>query len=41
MKSDNDIKEEVLDELDWDPEIDTSEVGVVVKDGAGCTELAN
>ena len=34
MRPDNQIKKDILDELDWDPEIDASQVGVVVKDCA-------
>jgi osmotically-inducible protein OsmY len=34
MKSDTQIKQDVLDELAWDPEIEATRVGVEVKDGA-------
>lgn len=34
MKSDYAIKQDVLDELDWDPEVNASKVGVEVTDGA-------
>ncbi len=34
MKDDYQIKQDVLDELDWDPEIEASKVGVEVTDGA-------
>ena len=34
MKDDYQIKQDVLDELDWDPEIEASRVGVEVTDGA-------
>jgi len=34
MKGDYQIKQDVLDELDWDPEIEASKVGVEVTDGA-------
>jgi len=34
MKNDYQIKQDVLDELDWDPEIEASRVGVEVTDGA-------
>lgn len=33
MKSDTQLKQDVLDELAWDPEVDECEVGVQVKDG--------
>ena len=33
MKSDEDIKRDVEDELRWDPDIDPSDVGVAVKNG--------
>ncbi|MCA3183217.1 MULTISPECIES: BON domain-containing protein [unclassified Cupriavidus] len=33
MKSDSQLKQDVLDELAWDPEVDEREVGVQVKDG--------
>lgn len=33
MKSDTQLKQDVLDELAWDPEVDEREVGVQVKDG--------
>lgn len=31
--TDKKIQEDVMSELDWDPEVDSSEIGVVVKDG--------
>ncbi len=34
MKDDYQVKQDVLDELDWDPEIEASRVGVEVTDGA-------
>ena len=33
MKTDAQLKKDVLDELSWDPAINATEVGVVVKDG--------
>ncbi|GAA4280981.1 BON domain-containing protein [Gaetbulibacter aestuarii] len=33
MKTDVQIKEDVLDELEWQPSIDETEIGVIVKDG--------
>ncbi len=33
MKTDAQIKEDVLDELAWQPNIDETEIGVIVKDG--------
>ena len=33
MKSDEDIKKDVEDELRWDPDIDPSDIGVAVKNG--------
>jgi osmotically-inducible protein OsmY len=33
MKSDNDIKKDVEDELRWDPDIDATDIAVAVKDG--------
>ena len=33
MKSDEDIKRDVEDELRWDPDIDPSDIGVAVKNG--------
>jgi osmotically-inducible protein OsmY len=33
MRSDNDIKRDVEDELRWDPDIDTSDIAVAVKNG--------
>jgi len=33
MRSDFSIKEDVLDELEWQPSIDETQIGVVVKDG--------
>ena len=34
MKSDSQIKQDVLDELKWDAEIDESKIGVIVSSGA-------
>lgn len=34
MKSDAQIKQDVLDELEWSPSIDHKQIGVLVKDGA-------
>jgi len=34
MKSDYAIKKDVLDELDWDPEVEAAKVGIEVTDGA-------
>ena len=34
MRKDEDIKSDVLAEIDWDPQIESTEVGVAVKDGA-------
>lgn len=33
MKTDLKIKQDVLDELEWQPEIDETQIGVIVKDG--------
>jgi osmotically-inducible protein OsmY len=33
MKSDVDIRRDVEEELQWDPDLDASEIGVAVKDG--------
>src|ERR1700675_3584724 len=33
MRSDNDIKRDVEDELKWDPDIDSTDIGVAVKNG--------
>lgn len=33
MKTDATIKEDVLEELDWDPSIDNTKIGVIVNDG--------
>jgi osmotically-inducible protein OsmY len=33
IKSDSEIKQDVIDELDWDPAIDAAELGVAVDDG--------
>jgi osmotically-inducible protein OsmY len=33
MRADNDIKRDVEDELQWDPDIDPTDIGVAVKDG--------
>ena len=34
MKSDTQLKKEVLDELKWDPSVNANEIGVILKDGA-------
>ncbi len=34
MRTDQDIKDDVLAEIDWDPQIESTEVGVTVKKGA-------
>lgn len=34
MRTDEDIKNDVLEEIDWDPQIESTEVGVTVSDGA-------
>ena len=34
MRSDQDIKNDILAELDWDPEVDRADIGVAVVDGA-------
>jgi len=34
MKSDTQLKKEVLDELKWDPSVNGNEIGVILKDGA-------
>lgn len=34
MRKDDDIKDDVLAEIDWDPQIESTQVGVTVKDGA-------
>ncbi|HEY4513656.1 MAG TPA: BON domain-containing protein [Candidatus Paceibacterota bacterium] len=33
MKTDKQIQQDVMDELEWDPEIDSSEIGVAVRNG--------
>ncbi len=33
MKTDSELKNDILDELKWDPRIDANEIGVIVKDG--------
>ena len=33
MRSDNDIKRDVELELRWDPDVDSDDIGVAVKDG--------
>lgn len=33
MKTDAQLKKDILDELSWDPAVNASEVGVIVKDG--------
>ena len=34
MKTDAQLKKDILDELDWDPEVDASKIGVSISDGA-------
>lgn len=34
MRPDSDVKKDVLSELDWEPEVTETEIGVIVKDGA-------
>ena len=34
MRKDDDFKDDVLAEIDWDPQIESTQVGVTVKDGA-------
>ena len=34
MRRDQDIKSDILDELEWDPEVDVADVGITVVDGA-------
>jgi osmotically-inducible protein OsmY len=34
MRTDDDIKRDVENELKWDPDIDSSDIGIAVKDGA-------
>ncbi len=34
MKSDKQLKKEVLDELNWAPDVNANNIGVIVKDGA-------
>ena len=33
MKTDVEIKEDVLDELAWEPNVDETEIGVIVENG--------
>lgn len=33
MKSDSDLQRDVLDELKWDPKVDSSQIGVTARDG--------
>lgn len=33
MKNDSDLQHDVLEELEWDPSIDSSQIGVTAKDG--------
>jgi osmotically-inducible protein OsmY len=33
VRTDEEIHQDVLDELDWDPEVDAKDVGVTVHDG--------
>src|SRR5690242_2795449 len=33
MKSDRDVQQDVMRELDWEPSVDRTRVGVTVKDG--------
>jgi osmotically-inducible protein OsmY len=32
-RTDEEVQQEVLDELEWEPEIEPGELGVIVKDG--------
>jgi osmotically-inducible protein OsmY len=34
VRSDEEIKQDILDELAWDPKVDASKIGVTVRDGA-------
>lgn len=34
MKTDAQLKKDIIDELDWDPEVDASKIGVSISDGA-------
>ncbi len=34
MRNDDEIKDDILAELEWDPQISSSQIGVTVKDGA-------
>lgn len=34
MRTDEEIRDDVIDELEWEPKVDATEVGVTVKDGA-------
>ena len=34
MRSDTDIKNDILAELEWDPEVQMTDIGVTVVDGA-------
>jgi osmotically-inducible protein OsmY len=34
MRKDQDIKNDILDELEWDPEVDMSDISITVVDGA-------
>jgi osmotically-inducible protein OsmY len=34
MRTDDDIKRDLKYELKWDPDIDPSDIGIAVKDGA-------
>ena len=34
MRSDDQIKEDILDEIDFDPKVEVTDIGVTVKDGA-------
>jgi osmotically-inducible protein OsmY len=33
MKTDNDLQQDVLDELEWEPSVNAADIGVIVKDG--------
>ena len=33
MKNDRELQQDVLDELRWEPGVDTTEIGATVKDG--------
>jgi osmotically-inducible protein OsmY len=33
MRTDNELKHDVLDELEWEPSVDAAQIGVIAKDG--------